>query len=113
MPLLNSLLNRWTRKDLAIDYPGVSRDETLYVIGDIHGRLDCLNRAHALIDQDRIDHPTSHTTEIYLGDYIDRGPDSYWVIDCLLKRGLSVDAVFLRGNHETMFERFLDEEIGF
>ena len=113
MPLLNSLLNRWTRKDLAIDYPGVSRDETLYVIGDIHGRLDCLNRAHALIDQDRIENPTSHTVEIYLGDYIDRGPDSYWVIECLLKRGRYVDTVFLRGNHETMFERFLDEEIGF
>ncbi len=75
--------------------------------------MDCLNRAHALIDQDRIENSTSHTTEIYLGDYIDRGPDSYWVIDCLLNRKLYVDTIFLRGNHETMFERFLDEEIGF
>ena len=113
MPSLSSLLNFWPRKEPSGNYPGLSRDETLYVIGDIHGRLDCLTRAHAVIDQDRNENPATSTSEIYLGDYIDRGPDSFGVIDCLLARANHINTIFLRGNHETMFERFLDEEIGF
>ncbi len=113
MPLLSSLLNFWARKEPSTDYPGLLGDETLYVIGDIHGRLDCLTRAHATIDQDRIDYPANSTCEIYLGDYIDRGPDSFGVIDCLLTRGNDVETVFLRGNHETLLERFLEDEIRF
>ncbi len=70
-------------------------------------------QAHALIDQDRHENPDVRATEIYLGDYIDRGPDSFGVIDCLLARGSEIETVFLRGNHETMFERFLDQQIGF
>ena len=113
MASLSSLLRFRTRKDPSTNYPGLSRNVSLYVIGDIHGRLDCLTKAHALIDRDRNENPAISTSEIYLGDYIDRGPDSFGVIDCLLARGSHTKTVFLRGNHETMFERFLDQEIGF
>ncbi len=85
----------------------------MYVVGDIHGRLDCLTEVHALIDRDRYANPTTNISEIYLGDYIDRGPDSFGVIDCLLSRGNDVATVFLRGNHETMFESFLNDQISF
>ena len=45
--------------------------------------------------------------EIYLGDYIDRGPDSRGVVDALVDRGNRVEAVFLRGNHEQFLLDFL------
>jgi Calcineurin-like phosphoesterase. len=47
-------------------------------IGDIHG---CLSPLQALIDKLA---PSSDETLVFLGDYIDRGPDSKGVIDYLL-----------------------------
>jgi serine/threonine protein phosphatase 1 len=38
--------------------------------------------------------------EIFMGDYIDRGPDSCGTIDLLIERGFRGNAVFLKGNHE-------------
>ena len=110
---LSSFPNQLTRTSPSTDYPGLSGDDVVYVIGDIHGRLDCLDRAHALIEQDRNNYSVQYASEVYLGDYIDRGPDSLGVIDCLLARRPYSDMVFLRGNHETMFERFLDATIRF
>ena len=64
-------------------------------IGDIHGCLDALFAVlkHARVtDQDRV---------IWLGDYVDRGPDSSLVIEHLCKLCTERN-VFLRGNHEVM-----------
>ena len=57
---------------------------TYIAIGDIHGRLDLLKRLHEkLIDY--CNKNQKHTFElVYLGDYIDRGPQSKQVIDFLL-----------------------------
>src|SRR5574337_549574 len=71
----------------------------IYVIGDIHGCLDPLRR---LIAQLR---PSEADEVIFLGDYVDRGPDSKGVIDYLLT--LSGRYTFLMGNHERMFLDFL------
>ena len=46
-----------------------------FAVGDIHG---CLHLLKKLID---IIQPTNEDTIIFLGDYIDRGPDSKGVID--------------------------------
>ena len=46
-------------------------------------------------------------TEIYIGDYVDRGPDSKGVIDRLIARSTKARLVALRGNHEIMMESFL------
>jgi len=71
----------------------------IYVIGDIHG---CLDPLHRLITQLSL----SETDEvIFLGDYIDRGPESRGVIDYLLT--LRGQYTFLMGNHERMFLDFL------
>lgn len=71
----------------------------IHVIGDIHGCLDPLRR---LITQLHL----SETDEVvFLGDYIDRGPDSQGVIDYLLT--LRGRYTFLMGNHERMFLDFL------
>jgi len=75
-------------------------DGVVYVVGDIHGRRDLLDRALALVAADR------PGLLVLVGDYIDRGPDSCGVLERL--RGLP-GAVCLRGNHEAMLLEFLDD----
>jgi serine/threonine protein phosphatase 1 len=72
-----------------------------YVIGDIHGCLEELKRLLALIEADLSHHPIDTHRIIFIGDYVDRGPDSKGVIDLLI--GLQEDArplTCLLGNHE-------------
>jgi len=52
--------------------------------------------------------PSSDDTLVFVGDYIDRGPDSKGVIDRLLTLQHEVDCVFLRGNHEELILGYLD-----
>jgi serine/threonine protein phosphatase 1 len=75
---------------------------TLYLVGDIHGRLDLLREVHRRIDADKARRGGGPAREIYLGDYIDRGPSSAGVVTQLLERAAHVETVFLRGNHEQM-----------
>lgn len=82
------------------DYPALPTGDTLYCVGDVHGRLDCLERVHAAIDRDRASRRADRSVEVYLGDYIDRGPHSRQVLDALMERRERVDCVLLRGNHE-------------
>jgi serine/threonine protein phosphatase 1 len=71
------------------------------VIGDIHGRLDRLKSLLETL-------PAWPDQFVFLGDYIDRGPDSKGVIDRLLALAQEVECVFLRGNHEDMALDALD-----
>jgi serine/threonine protein phosphatase 1 len=71
----------------------------VYAIGDIHGRLDCLNELLARIEADSANYAgTKHL--IPLGDYIDRGPDSRGVIDRFIQGVPGFDVTALMGNHE-------------
>jgi serine/threonine protein phosphatase 1 len=79
----------------------------IYAVGDIHGRADLLLETIARIDEDLERRPVGHAFEVYLGDYIDRGPDSKTVIDLLSVRLVKNRAVCLRGNHEALMEDFL------
>jgi serine/threonine protein phosphatase 1 len=80
----------------------------LYVVGDIHGRSDCLERAHARINRDIVERGAGdRAVEIYVGDYLDRGPDSKGVIDRLIARSKVAPVITLRGNHEIVMESFL------
>ncbi len=89
-------------------YPPAPEGETLYVIGDVHGRADCLVRAQARIDRDRgAARAAPQATEIYLGDYVDRGPDSKAVLHLMATRARPTRVVALRGNNETAMESFL------
>lgn len=78
----------------------------IYAIGDIHGRLDLLDQLLQMIILDSSVKSAAHTQLIFLGDYIDRGPDSAMVIDRLI-RGLpgQFQHICLRGNHEDMLLR--------
>ena len=89
-----------------------SSNKRLYVIGDIHGRLDLLQRMCGLVNAD-IGSSGRHNLIVTLGDYIDRGPDSRGVIDYLLSNPFAGQFVGLKGNHEALLEKFLgDSTIG-
>lgn len=74
----------------------------LYSIGDIHGRLDLLKNLYEQIITD-IEKTDESSKIIFLGDYIDRGPDSKGVLDFLMNLHDSdkIEHIFLLGNHET------------
>jgi len=83
--------------------------ELLYAVGDIHGRPDLLGSLLREIEADAVDRKAAKKTLVFLGDYVDRGPDSFGVIEMLLN-GLpeGFDADFLKGNHEALLLDFLD-----
>jgi serine/threonine protein phosphatase 1 len=72
----------------------------IYAIGDIHGRSDLLKEIFTAIDADTARSPTSRPIEVFLGDYIDRGPQSAQTLDLLIDRSHRRETVFLKGNHE-------------
>lgn len=77
-----------------------------YAVGDIHGRLDLLNTLLAKIEGHAAGRPGSKTL-VFLGDYIDRGPDSAGVLDRLIAGpppGIDRQ-VCLLGNHEDLMIR--------
>lgn len=80
----------------------------IYIIGDIHGRLDLLDRLIDQIGRDAENFGGTNLT-VTLGDYVDRGPDSRGVINRLLENPFPGKYVALKGNHEALFERFLKE----
>ena len=87
--------------------PRVPEGTRIYAIGDIHGRLDLLDEVLARVDADMAQHPTSNATRVFLGDYIDRGPDSKRVLDRLISCCVAQPTVCLMGNHEAYLREFL------
>ena len=81
----------------------------VYVIGDIHGRSDLLDKMIARVEQDFERHPTLDGLTVTLGDYVDRGPDSPGVLDRLAKNPFPTPYTALKGNHEALFEAFLSD----
>ncbi len=74
-----------------------------YAIGDIHG---CLDKVVRLID--KLNYDPAADRLIFLGDYIDRGPDSKGVIDLMLTlRRDNASNIFLMGNHEDNFLTYI------
>jgi serine/threonine protein phosphatase 1 len=72
-----------------------------YAIGDIHG---CLAKLRALITRCERDAGREPMTVVFIGDYIDRGPDSRGVVEDVmrLQARLGANAVTLKGNHEDL-----------
>ncbi len=77
-----------------------SPEAPLCIIGDVHG---CLAQLEQILQRA----PAGHQI-ILLGDYIDRGPDSAGVLRLLQSRP---DLWCLRGNHEEMMLRFLEDPV--
>jgi serine/threonine protein phosphatase 1 len=87
--------------------PDLPEGMRIYAVGDVHGRADLLERAFARIDADLVTRSTIRPIQVFLGDYIDRGPMSRDVLEHLIARGHSHETVFLKGNHETYLVEFL------
>lgn len=80
----------------------------VYAIGDIHGRLDLLDQLLFRIEADERARGGARTQLIFLGDLVDRGPDSAGVVQRCLELQQSGRAVrFLMGNHEEVFLKAL------
>jgi serine/threonine protein phosphatase 1 len=85
-----------------------------YAVGDIHGRLDLLDDLLARIEADIAARPRRRNFVIFLGDLIDRGPESAGVVERLRTyRPSYAKPIFLAGNHEEVLLRMLagDKEI--
>jgi serine/threonine protein phosphatase 1 len=80
-----------------------------YAIGDIHGQLEKLQVAHALIAADMAVHGPAPV--VHVGDLVDRGPDSRGVIEFLMAgQAAGQDWIVLKGNHDRMFTGFLSAQ---
>jgi serine/threonine protein phosphatase 1 len=80
-----------------------------YAIGDVHGRLDLMEELLDRIEADSRARGPAKTWLVFLGDLVDRGPDSRGVIERLVSRPPRfARPVFLKGNHEEFFQGVLD-----
>lgn len=86
-----------------VKQPRLPEGIRIYAFGDIHGRADLLREMFTVIDADIARNPVDRPIEVFLGDYIDRGPDSAQTLDLLIERSLYRETVFLKGNHEAFF----------
>lgn len=82
-----------------------------YAVGDIHGCRDLLDELLGRIERDLAARGPRKTWIVFLGDLIDRGPDSAGVVERLRGwRPEGATPVFLAGNHEEVFLRVLGGE---
>jgi serine/threonine protein phosphatase 1 len=83
----------------------------VFAIGDVHGHLGLLEAMlEAIAAEDARRPPATWSVEVFLGDVIDRGPESRGVVDLLLATpGGGRHRICLRGNHEDCLLHFLDD----
>lgn len=91
--------------------PAVPPGTAVWAVGDVHGRFDLLLPLVEAIMADTHASQAERKMVIFLGDYIDRGPDSRGVLRLLsgLSKSQSVEWRFLMGNHEQAMLEFLDD----
>ncbi|MEL6322653.1 MAG: metallophosphoesterase, partial [Pseudomonadota bacterium] len=89
----------------------IPEGERVYAFGDIHGRADLLERLFDSVEADIEAFGGGEKVRlVFLGDYVDRGFQSKEVIDFLLSDRVAQYApIFLKGNHEEAFLKFLSE----
>lgn len=98
-----------SNKKSSIATPPTTGGELIYAIGDIHGRIDLLDKLISEIEADILRRNVAAPLRvILLGDYIDRGSASRQVIDRLISLGSKWPMVAIMGNHEDALLRFLD-----
>lgn len=99
------------REDVSLAQASADTDgRVVYAVGDVHGRYDLLVPLLAAINDDMAAaSPGRRALLLFLGDYVDRGPQSAEVLTTLvwLSRHADFDVTFLRGNHEDMMLAFL------
>ncbi|MBN9886672.1 metallophosphoesterase [Salipiger abyssi] len=77
----------------------------IFAVGDIHGQLSQLQQALDYIVED----PEAGAPVVFLGDFVDRGPESSAVIETLMRgQSLGLSWICLMGNHDRFFLRYLE-----
>lgn len=90
--------------------PAAPEGTRVYAVGDIHGRADLLYRIQGLIEDDAATAPGQRLVVVYLGDYVDRGPESFQVVEHLITHPLDgFESIHLKGNHEEFLIRFVED----
>src|ERR1700722_9147109 len=89
--------------------PRIPDGTRIYAVGDVHGRADLLGALLSRIDADLKAYPIAQSVQVFLGDYIDRGPQSREVIELLVARRRQHTMLCLKGNHETIATAFLSD----
>lgn len=82
-----------------------------YAIGDIHGEASRLRQMHQLIlSRHKKQHPGAAIRVVHLGDYVDRGKDSFGVIEAIieLQKSAECEVINLKGNHEQLLLNALE-----
>lgn len=85
----------------------------IYAIGDIHGNFDLLYQLYQIILEDIRKNNNPKNKIVFLGDYIDRGPQNRDVVNFLmdLRDTEFLQHIFLWGNHEEMFIEAMDNQL--
>jgi len=87
-----------------LDIATVPESRRVYAIGDVHGRNDLLQQLIEKIMDDDAARGKAESEIIFLGDLIDRGPDSAGVLETAMQLKQQFGSVrFLMGNHEEVF----------
>ncbi|RXZ64120.1 serine/threonine protein phosphatase [Pelagerythrobacter rhizovicinus] len=96
----------------AMPRPSVPEGERIYVMGDVHGRIDLFQPLVHAIENDDVEASPATTTIVLLGDLVDRGPDSAGVVASARALQTRRKVRILAGNHEEMFlESFEDRRV--
>jgi serine/threonine protein phosphatase 1 len=75
-----------------------------YIIGDIHGNIEELQKLLALLK------PAKSDTLIFLGDYVDKMPHTEKTLTLLEQLNKKYKCIFLKGNHDYVWEQYLIHE---
>lgn len=86
-------------------------DRLVYAIGDLHGRADLLQLAADAISKDLSTAPGAEALTVFLGDYVDRGPNAAGVIERLSGGDFPTPIVALLGNHEFMMRKAWESDV--
>ncbi len=99
---------------VTVPYRFSNAELVIAAFGDLHGRLDLLQRHFPLLDK-LAQAPDRKLIEVYVGDYVDRGPNSALLIELMIERQRLQDRsiIYLRGNHEDMMLAALDDDAVF
>ncbi len=111
MPLFSSFTSLFRRLP-AEAIPALQAGRRIYAVGDIHGFADRLESLLGMIVADLAASPSVEAEMVFLGDYIDRGPNSAAVLDRLSRQDVPLAFVALRGNHEALLLDALADPAG-
>jgi serine/threonine protein phosphatase 1 len=106
---LGSNMRRFWRSNKGNAKPQLPYGVRVYAIGDIHGHADLLNQMLKVIDADLAYSMPPDPIHVFLGDYVDRGPDSSKTLDLLIQRSRTHKSIFLKGNHEAFMLEVLGD----